>query len=81
MPAHDWKRVTFSDGALGNLATLMWFKWLPPNPRLSECRVWHCGRCNAVIAAHGLMSQSDARRRAKIPFDCHLQLVRSVHEH
>ncbi len=79
MPAHDWKRTVLPDDFLGNVTDLLKFSWLPVNPVISRLKVWRCGRCGALVAASGLMSQSDARRRAKIPFDCHLQMVRSVH--
>lgn len=79
MRGHEWKRVTLPEGFLGSVTNMLKFRWLPPNPDLSKCKVWQCGRCGRLIAAHGMMSQSDARRRAKVPFDCDLQVVHEVH--
>lgn len=80
MRGHDWKRVTLPEHYLGNVMSMLRFRWLPPNPDLSKCKTWECGRCGALIAAVGGMSQSDARRKAKIPFDCDLKIVSEVHE-
>ena len=79
MKGHDWKRVTFPADYLGDVGNLLKFKWLPSNPDLSTCRIWKCQRCGELIAAHGLMKLRDARRMAKIPFDCDLQMVQAVH--
>lgn len=80
MAGHDWKRVTLPEGFLGSVTDMLKFRWLPPNPDLSKCKVWQCQACGRLIAAHGLMSLSDARRRAKVETDCTVEIVKSVHD-
>ena len=79
MAGHDWKKVILPDDFLGNVTDMLKFRWLPTNPQLSNYKIWECGRCGGLIVAVGSMSQSDARRKAGVPFDCHLQIVRMIH--
>jgi hypothetical protein len=76
MAGHDWKRVSFR-GDLQPFVKVM----LKHDSDTSKIRGWHCPKCGSVVVAEGGMKLRDARRRARIPFDCHLQIVKSVHDY
>lgn len=74
MSGHDWKRVSFQ-------GELQAFSRALQGVDTSTPRVWHCAKCGSIIRAEGGMKLRDARRRARIPFDCDQQIVDSVHEY
>lgn len=75
MSGHDWKKVSFQ----GELKPFV-KAFLKHDSDLSKLRAWHCAKCGSVVMAQGGMKLKDARRRARVSFNCDEMIVDAVHD-